>query len=187
MAGIGFELKKLSTDVDCLRHFGLMDMPELYVPDQCSWELCFFLELCFCVASQVFKTQQRASGMYDHIYSAGIPDCSQVFFLWWSPDLLLISCMKKIMRQYCFVLGIFRAYADCGRHSLRSLSYIFRSRTTGWIPLLWIFGELIITWNAMSYLTAIKDYRGILLAFIAAILVTFLTGWILLMTGIPHC
>ena len=38
----------------------------------------------------------------------------------------------------------------------------------------------------MSYLTAIKDYRGILLAFIAAILVTFLTGWILLMTGIPH-
>ena len=55
-----------------------------------------------------------------------------------------------------------------------------------WISLLWIFGELIITWNAMSYLTAIKDYRGILLAFIAAILVTFLTGWILLMTGIPH-
>ena len=48
------------------------------------------------------------------------------------------------------------------------------------------FGELIITWNAMSYLTAIKDYRGILLAFIAAILVTFLTGWILLLTGIPH-
>lgn len=48
------------------------------------------------------------------------------------------------------------------------------------------FGELIITWNAMSYLTAIKDYRGILLAFIAAIVVTFLTGWILLMTGIPH-
>lgn len=48
------------------------------------------------------------------------------------------------------------------------------------------FGELIITWNAMSYLTAIKDYRGILLAFIAAIVVTFLTGWILLMTGILH-
>ena len=48
------------------------------------------------------------------------------------------------------------------------------------------FGELIITWNAMSYLTAIKDYRGILLAFIAAIVVTFLTGWILLMTGIQH-
>ncbi len=31
------------------------------------------------------------------------------------------------------------------------------------------FGELIITWNAMSYLTAIKDYKGILISFIAAI------------------
>ena len=25
-----------------------------------------------------------------------------------------------------------------------------------------LFGELIVTWNAMSYLTAIKDYRGIM-------------------------
>ena len=28
-----------------------------------------------------------------------------------------------------------------------------------------LFGELIVTWNAMSYLTAIKDYRGIMLSF----------------------
>ena len=28
---------------------------------------------------------------------------------------------------------------------------------------LWLFGELTVTWNAMSYLTAIKDYRGIML------------------------
>lgn len=37
-----------------------------------------------------------------------------------------------------------------------------------------LFGELIVTWNAMSYLTAIKDYRGIMLSFLAAIAVTFL-------------
>ena len=48
------------------------------------------------------------------------------------------------------------------------------------------FGELIITWNAMSYLTAIKDYRGILLSFASAIIVTFAVGWILLMFGIAH-
>ncbi len=39
-----------------------------------------------------------------------------------------------------------------------------------------LFGELIVTWNAMSYLTAIKDYRGIMLSFLAAIAVTFLSG-----------
>lgn len=43
-----------------------------------------------------------------------------------------------------------------------------------------LFGELIVTWNAMSYLTAIKDYRGIMLSFLAAIAVTFLSGALLL-------
>ena len=51
---------------------------------------------------------------------------------------------------------------------------------------LWLFGELIVTWNAMSYLTAIKDYRGIMLSFTSAIVITFLSGWMLLMFGIPH-
>ena len=51
---------------------------------------------------------------------------------------------------------------------------------------LWLFGELTVTWNAMSYITAIKDYRGIMLSFTAAIVITFISGWVLLMLGIPH-
>ena len=38
----------------------------------------------------------------------------------------------------------------------------------------------------MSYLTAIKDYRGIMLSFLAAIAVTFLSGALLLFLGISH-
>ena len=68
--------------------------------------------------------------------------------------------------------GIFLLFSGCG--------------LTDGILCLCFFGELIITWNAMSYLTAIKDYRGILLSFTSAILVTFLIGWILLILGIPH-
>lgn len=49
-----------------------------------------------------------------------------------------------------------------------------------------LFGELIVTWNAMSYLTAIKDYRGIMCSFLAAITVTFVSGAFLLFLGIPH-
>ena len=44
---------------------------------------------------------------------------------------------------------------------------------------LWLFAEMIVNWNAMSYLTAIKDYRGILLAFAAAIATAFVTGYLL--------
>ncbi len=64
--------------------------------------------------------------------------------------------------------------------------YLFRSRTSGQLAVSVAFGELIITWNAMSYLTAIKDYRGIMLSFTAAIVITFISGWVLLMLGIPH-
>lgn len=43
-----------------------------------------------------------------------------------------------------------------------------------------LFEELIIVWNAMSYLTAIKDYKGIFLAFAACVVLTFVTGALLL-------
>lgn len=49
-----------------------------------------------------------------------------------------------------------------------------------------LFGELIVVWNAMSYLTAIKDYKGIMLSFSGAVAVTFLTGWFLLTLGFSH-
>ena len=47
-------------------------------------------------------------------------------------------------------------------------------------------GELIVTWNAMSYLTAIKDYKGILLSFVSAVTVSLLIGVLLVLIGIPH-
>ena len=47
------------------------------------------------------------------------------------------------------------------------------------------FNELILTWNGMSFLTAIKDYRGIFLAFLTAIAVTFLVGGLLILCHFP--
>ena len=36
-----------------------------------------------------------------------------------------------------------------------------------------IFGELVVVWNAMSYLTAIKDYSNILKSFVVAVIIVF--------------
>ncbi len=47
------------------------------------------------------------------------------------------------------------------------------------------FGELIIVWNAMSYLSAIKDYKGIFFAFLTAIAVAFVLGAVLLIFKAP--
>lgn len=38
----------------------------------------------------------------------------------------------------------------------------------------------------MSYLTAIKDYKGILLSFVSAVTVSLLIGVLLVLIGIPH-
>ena len=43
------------------------------------------------------------------------------------------------------------------------------------------FNEMIIVWNAMGYLSAIKDYKGIFFSYLVAILVTFVLGFILTM------
>jgi len=47
------------------------------------------------------------------------------------------------------------------------------------------FGELIITWNATSYLTAIKDYKGIFLSFFAAIVSALIIGGLLVLLKAP--
>lgn len=48
-----------------------------------------------------------------------------------------------------------------------------------------LFNELIIVWNSMSFLSAIKDYRGIFLSFFCSVTVTLLLGALLLRLGLP--
>ena len=50
---------------------------------------------------------------------------------------------------------------------------------------LWLFNIMIVNWNGMSYLTAIKDYRGILCSFAAAIGVACLCALAALVLGLP--
>lgn len=48
-----------------------------------------------------------------------------------------------------------------------------------------LFNELIVVWNAMSFLSAIKDYKGIFLSFFLSVTVTLLLGAVLLGLGLP--
>lgn len=49
---------------------------------------------------------------------------------------------------------------------------------------LWLFNIMVVNWNGMSYLTAIKDYRGILCSFAAAIGVACLCALAALALGL---
>ncbi|MEE1047539.1 MAG: exopolysaccharide Pel transporter PelG [Clostridia bacterium] len=48
-----------------------------------------------------------------------------------------------------------------------------------------LFGELIIVWNAMSFLSAIKDYKGIFISFLTSVAVSILLGSLLLWLKFP--
>lgn len=48
-----------------------------------------------------------------------------------------------------------------------------------------LFNELIIVWNAMSFLSAIKDYKGIFMSFFASVTVSVLLGALLLWLKFP--
>lgn len=45
-----------------------------------------------------------------------------------------------------------------------------------------LFGELILVWTEINYLTAIKDYKGIILTFVVALAFALLTGFLLIQT-----
>lgn len=48
-----------------------------------------------------------------------------------------------------------------------------------------LFNELIVVWNAMSFLTAIKDYKGIFLSFLTSVAVSIGLGAVLLLLKCP--
>lgn len=48
-----------------------------------------------------------------------------------------------------------------------------------------LFNELIVVWNAMSFLTAIKDYKGIFLSFLTSVAVSIGLGALLLCLKCP--
>ena len=124
--------------------------------------------------------------MYDHVYPFVFLDSYQ-FFVYGSYQ---VYCGYAVRRKYDMVLPSFWGSTGImlvAGGILYGIFLIFSGAgLLDGLLCLWLFGELTVTWNAMSYITAIKDYRGIMLSFTAAIVITFISGWVLLMLGIPH-
>lgn len=48
-----------------------------------------------------------------------------------------------------------------------------------------LFMELLVVWTQINYLTAVKDYRGILLTFLVSVATALIAGYVLVMAGAP--
>lgn len=47
------------------------------------------------------------------------------------------------------------------------------------------FGELVVVWTEINYLTAVKDYRGILVTFFGALVASLIVGYIMTRLRMP--
>lgn len=186
MAGIGFELKKLFRKkglVAGLRAYGYTAMVTtgpmllgvillLGIAVLCIWSGASHLEreLLNCMITYTLLASLMVTSLLsmavtrflsDMLYEERHEEILPSF--WGSSGIMLVFG--------CLCYGIFLIFS--GATFLQGLLC------------LWLFAELIVVWNAMSYLTAIKDYRAIAKSFLSAVLVSFLTGILLLLLGLP--
>lgn len=184
LAGIGFELKKLFSRRGLLATFraygyagvitagpmllsvvlllGVMFLSDYFGLDSHSRELgvsmITYSLLGSLIATSFFSmvvTRYVADMLYEEQLKAIMPS------FWGSSSLMLVFG--------CLCYGIFLAFA--GASFVQSCLCMM------------LFAEMIVIWNAMSYLTAIKSYRGLMCSFAAAVAVAFGVCWLLMKNG----
>lgn len=186
MAGIGFELKKLFAKKGVLnsaRAYG-------YAAVICTgpmllgvllllgiMALCMFYqtamhtrELLICMITYTLLASVTVSSFFSMVVTRYVADMlfeeenKAVLPAFWGSTVLMLMVGSPLY-------GIFLIFS--GATLLQGLLCFT------------LFGELIIVWNAMSFLSAIKDYKGIFLSFLTSVAVSILLGALFLWLKLP--
>ena len=184
MAGIGFELKKL------FRRKGLFATLRAYgyagVITTGPMLLSVVLLLGMMFLCRLYGTPEQDQTVlicmitYTLLSSMMVTGFFSMAVTRYLADMLFLNQQKAIMPSFwgsntimlavgCVLYGGFLLFSGAGVFQC-ILCYI-------------LFGAMIVNWNSMSYLTAIKDYKGIMYSFLAAVAASFISGWLLLRLG----
>ncbi len=185
MAGIGFELKKMFNKKGIfavIRVYG-------YAGIICTGPMILGLLLLTGVsilagmAGVCSQTKELINGMitYSLLASLFVTNFFSLVTTRYTADQLYMEKSENVMPSYWgsisvmlvvgeILYGIFLFFAGI------KFEYCFMC--------ILLFGELIVVWTQINYLTAIKDYKGILKAFFCAVLISSLLGYILIKTKI---
>ena len=186
MAGIGFELKKLFQKkgvlntakaygyaaVVCAGPMILGVMLLLGITSLCGYFQVprHTRELLVCMITYTLLASTTTTAFFSMVVTRYVADMlfderrGAVLPCFWGSSVIMMSIG-------CVLYGIF---------------LIFSGATLAQgILCFMLFGELILVWNAMNFLSAVKDYKSIFLSFFASIVVSFLLGALLLWRGQP--
>ena len=184
MAGIGFELKKLFqkkgvlntakaygyATVICAGPMLLGVVLLLGIMALCG---CFDVathtrELLICMITYTLLASVTVSSFFSMVVTRYVADMlfedqnSAVLPSFWGSTVVMMAVGSVLYGMFLLFSGatLFQAF----------LCFV-------------LFNELVIVWNAMSFLTAIKDYKGIFLSFLTSVAVAILLGALLLWIG----
>ena len=187
MAGIGFELRKISDKG------GFFAKQKVYAYTSIIYAGPLLLGILL-LATIAYLSVIGGLDNQDRNTLLGLISYSTLFSLIFSSpfsfvltryvsDMLYEGKIKKILPSF-FASSVLMLAMGC---IVYSLFLLFSGIAFFKLLLcLLLFGELTLIWNALNYLTALKDYRNILLSFFIAILATFLSGLVLVLLSVPY-
>lgn len=180
MAGIGFELKGLFKKKGLLAMFRAYGYAGIITTGPMILGICLLLGLMFLAdASGLGKhDQDLLVCMVTYVLLASLTCTSFISMVTtrYIADMLYEEKKEAVLPSFfgsCTLLLVFGGLLYGIFLCFAGIPVIYR------ILSFLLFCELIVVWMAMNYLTAIKDYRGIMLSFAAAVLTSFLTGALL--------
>ena len=186
MAGVGFELKKLFKRKGLLASFRAYGYSALITAGPMLLGVVLILGLqiiCKRMGSSKFDRELLTCMItYTLLASLLVTSWFSMIVTRYIADMLYEEKKESVIPSFWGSCGIMLvlggiAYGTFLIFSGANMTCIFLCMC--------FFGELIVTWNATSYLTAIKDYRGILFSLAAAIGIALVLGWVLLSFGVP--
>ena len=186
MAGIGFELKKLFAKkgvlnsakaygyaaVICTGPMLLGVLLLIGITALCIWAKTDISsrELLICMITYTLLFSVTVSSFFSMVVTRYVADMlfeekkQTVLPAFWGSTVLMMGIGSVLF-------GVFLAFS--GATLLQAILCFI------------LFNELIIVWNAMRFLSAIKDYKGIFLSFLTSVAVSLLTGALLLWLKLP--
>lgn len=179
MAGIGFELKKLFQKKGVfaiLKAYGYAGIV-CTGPMILGVALLAGLHYISDLAGLATKQQDLLTAMitYTLLASLLITNGLGMITTRFTADCLYEEKYEKIMPSFHGSIALMMVIGGAAY----SVFLYFAGIPFGYAILNYIlFQELIIVWTQMNYLTAIKDYKGILLAFFVALLLGLLSGYL---------
>ena len=186
MAGIGFELKKLFSKKGILQSAKAYGYATVITAGPMLLGVLLLLGIMFLcnVAGTPIHTRELLICMITYTLLASIIATSffSMVVTRFTADMLYEEQKKCVLPSFWGSTVVMMATGSI----LYGVFLLFSGATfLQQILCFTFFNQLIIVWNAMSYLTAIKDYRGIFLSFFTAIAVIFILGAILICLKMP--